>query len=1196
MRFLVSKSKRNKLNLLRNSILFDSKYYKDTYGIKIYTNPERHFLETGWRLGFNPSPFFNTTYYLKLYGDVAQGQVNPLVHYLTYGAQEMRRPSDKFDVQAYCAAHPTLSESGKAPAEHCIMTYGSYDWRPQKSQEQAVSAEAMESFKKFFDHDYYISHNIDVAESGIDTYAHFINFGQYEFRDPAANFDAFYVHRKLGAASGSQDSLVNLVHESSHIEDTKLQNDEAVVLNNIENCPPQSREARELTLCVHLHCFYPELISEAISGFKNLPDAANIVVTVVSKADGEFIKNCLEKFGVNQQTFVRVVPNRGRDIAPFIVGCRDIWENYDLVLHLHTKKSNHVYWGDEWRSYLFDQIFGSKQLVQTIIAEFESDPELGCLYPKNYYRIREFVVAENNQSGVNNYLKSLGLKQDTSVRTHYPAGSMAWYRTKSLSRLLLQNLELHAFEEERGQVDLTLAHAMERILPIVVRSENYKVRSYDTRFRERLVPVLGLPGRERSEAANSLEWLRDNPRIARKAPAFYKGLSSSFNRKKLDIQWILPSFSQAGAGGHMTIFRMVHHLEKFGHHQTIWFQNSAHFPDQAEAKRRINNWYQPIGDKVHVRFLPDDVRQISGDVLIATDCWTAFPAAQVINVKEKFYMIQDFEPSFHPVGDLYLLASATYEFGYSMLCAGNWLLKIMQSRGAWAREWELCADHRVYYPGVARSEIKDTIRIAFYSRQYTPRRAVALGFAAFELLHKRGINLHVSLFGEADLNIDYKFPHTQCGILSPEKLGELYRSSDIGVVFSATNYSLIPLEMMACGLPVVEIDTESTRAIFKNDEVYFAQPLPYSIADAIVELSSNRDARERQRRRGLDFVKDTSWERSAYAIEAAMIERLVEKGFKEIELEPLTAPAILSHTKATVFIPTYNAGPEFQKVLDAVTTQVTDFKYDVLLIDSGSSDETVSLAARYRDKNVRIETIDKADFQHGRTRNLGIERSDGQFVALITQDACPLNKFWLAHLISGFDYGPRVAGVIGRHQAYPDHDEFTKRDISEMFDNLSLLPKVIDRENGLPSFMYPGSRDWGMLMRFYSDNNSAMSREVWMQHPYPEVDWGEDQLWAEEILRLGFQKAYVDSAVVYHSHSFDLGHQYSVSVTEGRFWGEHFGIDFHSETEASISSMNERDRVFAKERRIDDIYLRQRQLFNRATVLGRHFGYQQSRE
>ena len=130
--------------------------------------------------------------------------------------------------------------------------------------------------------------------------------------------------------------------------------------------------------------------------------------------------------------------------------------------------------------------------------------------------------------------------------------------------------------------------------------------------------------------------------------------------------------------------------------------------------------------------------------------------------------------------------------------------------------------------------------------------------------------------------------------------------------------------------------------------------------------------------------------------------------------------------------------------------------------------------------------------------------------------------------------------MIGRHEAYPSHDAFTQRDMTAHFDALALLPNVISRKKGLPSFVYPGSEPWRMQLNFYSDNNSAMSRAVWRILPYPEIDWGEDQVWAAEMLQLGFAKAYVDEAVVYHSHAFDAATAFRTAETEGRFWAETF--------------------------------------------------------
>jgi O-antigen biosynthesis protein len=82
---------------------------------------------------------------------------------------------------------------------------------------------------------------------------------------------------------------------------------------------------------------------------------------------------------------------------------------------------------------------------------------------------------------------------------------------------------------------------------------------------------------------------------------------------------------------------------------------------------------------------------------------------------------------------------------------------------------------------------------------------------------------------------------------------EVYHNCHIGVVFSATNYSLVPLEMMACNLPV-EIDTESPRAIFKEGEVSFAAPDPGKIDDAIEELTRNASLLARQREKARNFV------------------------------------------------------------------------------------------------------------------------------------------------------------------------------------------------------------------------------------------------------------------------------------------------------------------------------------------------------
>ena len=1174
--------------MIRKSNLFNRKFYRSSYGIARYINAETHFHTIGWKKGFQPSPFFDTQFYLKSYRDVQEIGINPLIHYLLDGGPELRRPTEDFDPEAFCAAHPTLDVTTKTPAEQCVALYGSYRWRDGQAVSPTTSAAAEATFRSVFDADFYRSHYPDVTAADIDALQHFLHFGLFEFRDPSSGFESFFYHRTFAAQESRGRSLIDTYHAQVQRIVPQTASIESIAVDLRDR--PAGTTGSALRLCVHAHCFYPELIKELIPGFHNLPSDAVVVITAVSAADAQFIARAMARHAVVQPTEVRVVPNRGRDIGPFLVGCQDIWRTCDVVLHLHTKVSTHVSWGEEWRHYLFDQTLGSKALVDWIRESFAVDPTLGCLYPRNFHRIRKYVNVEQNSAAISAFLDVLGLPAATGAQPDYPAGSMAWYRTAGLAPLADALTTLDRFETEADQVDLTFAHALERIMPLVVRASGYAVRNYVTERRDRLIPAPGLPDRESSRCSPATLWPRDTPRIARRPPLPLAPVSRLYNPDALDVHWIVPSFAQGGAGGHMTIFRLVEWLERFGHHQTLWLQNASHFTDQAQAKRLIQTWYRPVGSRVHVRFLTDDVRQISADVLVATDCWSAYPAAQVPNVKERFYLVQDFEPYFHAAGDLHLIAEATYGFGFANLCAGTWLLDQMQARGGWARAWELCADHDVYFPGKTLPALADRpLRIAFYARRYTPRRAVSLGFAAFALLQERGYAFQVELFGEADLQFDDAFPHVQHGILTPKELGELYRTCDLGVVFSTTNYSLIPLEMMACGLPVIEIDTESTRTIFKNDEVTFAGPMPYAIADAIESLAADPDRQALQRARGFAFTQATSWEHSARVLERALLDRLGETGFTPVAAARFPAPAALTGTRATVFIPTYDAGPAFDRVLDALAGQVCDFPYDVLIIDSGSTDGTAE-RVRARGGKFRVETIDKAAFQHGRTRNLGIARSEGDHVAILTQDACPKDARWLSALTGGFARGPRVAGVIGRHEAYPEHDPFTRRDLQEMFDGLALLPDVIDRETGLPSFFYPGGQSWAMTMHFYSDNNSAISREAWKILPYPEADWGEDQIWAAEALRLGFQKAYVDDAVVYHSHAFDETQQHAVSVIEGRFWAERFGIDLHPDGEAAIHGMNERDRAFARQAGIPDEVLAKRYRHNRATVQGRCTG------
>jgi len=141
-------------------------------------------------------------------------------------------------------------------------------------------------------------------------------------------------------------------------------------------------------------------------------------------------------------------------------------------------------------------------------------------------------------------------------------------------------------------------------------------------------------------------------------------------------------------------------------------------------------------------------------------------------------------------------------------------------------------------------------------------------------LARDGFDFHVDLFGSEHAPPHLPYPFTHHGVLSAARLGAMYRRASIGMVFSATNYSIIPREMMACGLPVVELNSDSSRLSFPNGIAELSDPTPESVAAHLKTLLLDRRRREQLTRQALDFLAGFSWEQSARDIEAALLSRL----------------------------------------------------------------------------------------------------------------------------------------------------------------------------------------------------------------------------------------------------------------------------------------------------------------------------------
>ena len=608
----------------------------------------------------------------------------------------------------------------------------------------------------------------------------------------------------------------------------------------------------------------------------------------------------------------------------------------------------------------------------------------------------------------------------------------------------------------------------------------------------------------------------------------------------LSLHWVIPDLSR-GSGGHMTIIRMVRYLERFGHRCKIWIEQPSFHSDGDAAYQTIVKYFQCV--QAEVALVEDGFFEATGDGVIATGWSTAYLVQQACGFKAKYYFVQDHEPEFYPTGAEGLMARRTYDFDLACICASPWLQQIMTSRyGRWARSFYLAYDpdqYRILDPEAHQRRF-DTLpaperrKIAIYARDHTARRCVSLILMGLQILGQQRQDFEVHFFGVEALPFSKaNFHAVSHGVLESSQLQALYNGCHIGVCFSGTNYSLVPQEMMACGLPLLELDTESTRAIFPSDVVRFGGPMPDQIAEQLGQMLDDPGACRAQSEAALNWVQQFSWEKSARQVEAHILEYLDSQ-------TQLSAPAVAASQAVMmdVVIPTYNGLDEVTGVIKALRAQHNAEQLQIHCIDSNSSDGTTQWLQAQPD--VSLTLVAQAEFQHGRTRNDGAACGDAPVIAFLTQDALPAGRDWSDDIVKMMQHYPQAAGLFGRHLPYPEHPIWVRQEIEAHFDTMLRHPLLLSKDTDVEKWD-SGDQGWRQLLHFYSDNNSAMRRSVWQDHPYPEVDYGEDQIWARDIIAAGYGKLYAPTAAVYHSHDYTPAQTYARSRTEADFFYRHFG-------------------------------------------------------
>lgn len=346
------------------------------------------------------------------------------------------------------------------------------------------------------------------------------------------------------------------------------------------------------------------------------------------------------------------------------------------------------------------------------------------------------------------------------------------------------------------------------------------------------------------------------------------------------ISFVIPS-PVAGSGGNRTFLRFMKSLSERGH------QVTAYVCPETLVCKDIESLERDISE----HFFDLQIRLVIGtdaiepcDILIAT-YWKSAYVVKENSQKARMsaYFIQDIESYFHPMGYDFIEAYMTYQLGLVPITYGPKVKYVIENEFHEKKgvHFDFSINADVYFAGNGRKRKK---RILYGARPELARRCYPLGIKALKLVKERNQDVEIYFYGaEREIYGEVPFDFVDCGILSPDALGELYRESLLGLCFSTTNPSLIPYEMMRCGLPVVDIDFDNNSYNYGGfDNVLLARPTPEGVAEAMISLIENPNLWDKRSENGIVYTRNFLDDAT---LEEEMEKKLLERYGEEVNIK-----------------------------------------------------------------------------------------------------------------------------------------------------------------------------------------------------------------------------------------------------------------------------------------------------------------------
>ena len=237
-------------------------------------------------------------------------------------------------------------------------------------------------------------------------------------------------------------------------------------------------------------------------------------------------------------------------------------------------------------------------------------------------------------------------------------------------------------------------------------------------------------------------------------------------------------------------------------------------------------------------------------------------------------------------------------------------------------------------------------------------------------------------------------------------------------------------------------------------------------------------------------------------------------------------------TLISVIIPVKNGAGILDKCLSAITNQTIATEINIIVLDSGSTDNSVIIAESF---GARVINIPPKDFNHGLTRNIGVEQASGSLLYFTVQDAYLAERDQLEKMSAHF-IDSELQAVVGM-QATPHERD---KNPADWFKRIT-KPNTVFRHFPDGSF---GAMSLREQFKYCSwDNVNAMYRKSALVNiPFIKTDFAEDWSWVKAALTAKMKIAFDPSLVAYHYHHRNFGYSFRVEYIINYNFFTRFGV------------------------------------------------------